>query len=87
MGIDPANSVDYPRDAGLVKLAPAISVKYHRYFYFSTFNYTFGTILNQLGENKQLFKILMGIAWLDGILAPGEKEYLSKVATQKDGLL
>lgn len=36
-----------------------------------------------LQENKKLFKILMGIAWLDGVLAPGEKEYLSKVATQK----
>ena len=34
-------------------------------------------------ENKQLLKILVGIAWLDGKLEPGEKEYLSKVATQK----
>ncbi|WP_414752118.1 carotenoid oxygenase family protein [Anabaena sp. CCY 9910] len=34
-------------------------------------------------ENKQLLKILVGMAWLDGELEPGEKEYLSKIADQK----
>ncbi|MCM0592321.1 MAG: carotenoid oxygenase family protein [Gloeotrichia echinulata DVL01] len=36
-----------------------------------------------LQKNKELFKILVGMAWLDGVLEPGEKEYLAKVATQK----
>lgn len=34
-------------------------------------------------KNKQLFKILLGIAWLDGIFAPSEQTYLLKLATEK----
>jgi carotenoid cleavage dioxygenase len=34
-------------------------------------------------DNKLLLKILIGMAWLDGELELGEKEYLSKVANEK----
>lgn len=34
-------------------------------------------------ENKQLLKILVGVAWIDGSLELGEKEYIAQVAREK----
>jgi carotenoid cleavage dioxygenase len=34
-------------------------------------------------NDKQLLKVLWGIAWLDGILEPGEQLYLKQVANEK----
>lgn len=33
-------------------------------------------------KTKQLFKILMGAAWIDGIIQVEEREYLNRMATQ-----
>jgi tellurite resistance protein len=41
---------------------------------------------NQQGlakDNKQLLKLLVGIAWLDGELEPGEQEFLQRLANAK----
>ncbi len=32
---------------------------------------------------KQLLKLLIGVAWIDGVLEPGEIEFLQQVATEK----
>ncbi|MEA5515969.1 carotenoid oxygenase family protein [Nodularia sp. UHCC 0506] len=37
----------------------------------------------QIKDDKQLLKVLFGVAWLDGVLEPGEKLYLQQVANQK----
>ena len=34
-------------------------------------------------DNKQLLKLLIGIAWIDGELEPGEQEFLQKMANEK----
>ena len=34
-------------------------------------------------DDKQLLKVLWGVAWLDGVLEPGEKLYLKQVANEK----
>jgi carotenoid cleavage dioxygenase len=34
-------------------------------------------------KNKQLLKILIGVAWIDGLIQPEEQEYLQQIATQK----
>lgn len=34
-------------------------------------------------KNKQLLKILIGVAWIDGVIQPEEREYLTHIATQK----
>ncbi len=33
-------------------------------------------------DDKQLLKVLIGIAWIDGILEPGEEKYLNQMATK-----
>ncbi|WP_334311395.1 carotenoid oxygenase family protein, partial [Nodularia sphaerocarpa] len=39
--------------------------------------------VNQIKDDKQLLKVLFGVAWLDGVLEPGEQLYLKQVANQK----
>ncbi len=34
-------------------------------------------------DNKQLLKLLIGIAWIDGVIEPGEKEFLQRMANEK----
>lgn len=34
-------------------------------------------------KSKQLLKILIGAAWIDGIIQPEEREYLRRVATEQ----
>lgn len=34
-------------------------------------------------DNKQLLKLLIGIAWIDGELEPGEQEFLQRMANEK----
>jgi carotenoid cleavage dioxygenase len=34
-------------------------------------------------DDKQLLKLLVGIAWIDGELEPGEQEFLQRMATEK----
>ncbi len=34
-------------------------------------------------EDKQLLKLLIGVAWIDGVLKPGEQEFLQRVANEK----
>lgn len=40
-------------------------------------------LVNQIKDDKQLLKVLFSVAWLDGVLEPGEKLYLQQVANQK----
>jgi uncharacterized tellurite resistance protein B-like protein len=35
-------------------------------------------------KTKQLMKILIGAAWIDGIIQPQEREYLSQMAKEKN---
>jgi uncharacterized tellurite resistance protein B-like protein len=35
-------------------------------------------------KNKRLLKILIGTAWLDGVIRPEERDYLRQVATRED---
>ncbi|CEJ42670.1 carotenoid oxygenase family protein [Umezakia ovalisporum] len=37
----------------------------------------------QIKDDKQLLKVLFGVAWLDGVLEPGELLYLQQLAHQK----
>jgi uncharacterized tellurite resistance protein B-like protein len=34
-------------------------------------------------KNKQLLKILIGVAWIDGIIQPSERSYLRQVAVRE----
>lgn len=34
-------------------------------------------------DHKQLLKLLAGVAWIDGVLEPKEKDYINQVASQK----
>ncbi|NER26263.1 MAG: hypothetical protein F6J89_00995 [Symploca sp. SIO1C4] len=34
-------------------------------------------------DDKKLLKILIGIAWIDGVLEPGEQKYINQIATKK----
>lgn len=36
--------------------------------------------MKQPQKTKQLFKILVGVAWIDGIIQPEERKYLTKMA-------
>ena len=38
--------------------------------------------MNDSTQTKQLLKILVGVAWLDGVIQPEEQEYLHKKAQQ-----
>ena len=35
-------------------------------------------------RNKELLKILIGVAWIDGVIQPEEQQYLQQIVTQKD---
>ncbi len=34
-------------------------------------------------KNKQLLKILIGVAWIDGVIQPSERNYLRQVAVRE----
>ncbi|MFM6404372.1 MAG: TerB family tellurite resistance protein, partial [Microcystis sp.] len=34
-------------------------------------------------KNKQLLKILIGVAWIDGVIQPSERSYLRQVAVRE----
>ncbi|MDJ0545291.1 MAG: TerB family tellurite resistance protein, partial [Microcystis sp. M53601_WE4] len=34
-------------------------------------------------KNKQLLKILIGVAWIDGVIQPSERNYLRQVAVME----
>ena len=38
-------------------------------------------MINQNKKIKQLIKILIGAAWIDGVIQPEEREYLHRIAT------
>lgn len=40
-------------------------------------------MLNKQNNVKQLVKILIGVAWIDGKMQPEERTYLNQVATEK----
>lgn len=40
--------------------------------------------MNKTTKTKQLMKILVGAAWIDGIIQSQEREYLRKMATDND---
>jgi len=37
--------------------------------------------MNKVNKTKQLMKIVIGAAWVDGVIQPEEREYLKKMAT------
>ncbi|MEQ8755801.1 MAG: carotenoid oxygenase family protein [Coleofasciculus sp. G1-WW12-02] len=37
-----------------------------------------------LEDDKKLLKALIGIAWIDGVLEPGEQKYISQIASKKN---
>ena len=40
--------------------------------------------MDQKTKTKQLMKILFGAAWIDGIIQPEEREYLRRMASDKE---
>ena len=40
--------------------------------------------MDQKTKTKQLMKILFGAAWIDGIIQPEEREYLRRMATDRE---
>jgi uncharacterized membrane protein YebE (DUF533 family) len=40
--------------------------------------------MDEKTKTKQLIKILVGAAWIDGIIQPEEREYLRRMAKEQD---